>query len=144
MKPFVIFNGLKYSVDKSNGYLRSHGPYVKRKNPKTYLHRDMWVAVYGPVPHGYDVHHKDEDRTHNELSNFECLSKSDHQLKYSPARIDFDLRPCAKCGRPIPRRDSAGFSISPFHYRRRKYCRYRCFADSNIGKSRRKGVEAQL
>lgn len=49
------------------------------------LHRAVYVAAYGPIPKGYDVHHKDEDKTNNAPSNLEALTRAEH-LKRHRAR----------------------------------------------------------
>lgn len=41
-------------------------------------HRIIWIEDVGPIPKGYDVHHKDGNKLNNLLSNLECISKSDH------------------------------------------------------------------
>lgn len=69
--PHIEFNGAKYTM-------RNTGYYAKTDGKRTLLHRDMWEFYNGPIPHGFDVHHIDEDRLHNEIGNFECLPKSDH------------------------------------------------------------------
>ena len=51
------------------GYLR-----YKRK----YCHRLIWEQDIGPIPEGYDIHHKDGNKLNNLLENLECLSKADH------------------------------------------------------------------
>jgi hypothetical protein len=75
--PFVVFNGSKYT-------LRNHGYMAKTDGYRTLLHRDIWEFHNGKIPEGWDIHHRDEDKTHNEISNFECLPKSEHTKLYSP------------------------------------------------------------
>lgn len=142
LKPFIMFNGIKYSVDKSNGYFRSHGPYVGRHNPKTYLHRDMWIFYRGSIPIDYDVHHKDGNKTHNKISNFECLSDVDHQLLYSAVRKDIPLKNCERCGLEMPRRHprTGRLDISPYLYSRKRFCSVKCFSIASHGIQRKKGL----
>ena len=75
--PFVLFQNKKYT-------LRNTGYYGKTSKGRTLLHRDIWEHHYGDIPAGYDVHHKDENKTNNTLNNFECLPKAEHTRKYSP------------------------------------------------------------
>ena len=70
-KPFVEFNGNKYTV-------RNHGYLMKTCEPRTLLHRDLWESIYGAIPEGYDIHHKDGDKQNNVIENLQCLSKADH------------------------------------------------------------------
>ena len=75
--PFVIFNGCKYT-------LRNHGYYGKTTGKRTLLHRDIWEHFKGEIPEWFDIHHKDENKAHNDISNFECLPKTEHTRLYSP------------------------------------------------------------
>jgi len=75
-KPFIVFNGSKYTM-------RNTGYFGKTIGDRTLLHRDMWEFHNGVIPIGWDVHHKDGDREHNEINNFECLPKSDHTRLHS-------------------------------------------------------------
>jgi len=74
--PFRMFNGRKYT-------LRVNGYYGATEGDRGYLHRAMWEDAYGPIPTGFDIHHRDHDRTNNVLSNFECLPKDEHARRYS-------------------------------------------------------------
>jgi hypothetical protein len=69
--PCMLFNGHKYTM-------RNTGYYARTDGDRTLLHRDMWEHYKGAIPDGWDVHHKDENKTHNSLENFECLLKSEH------------------------------------------------------------------
>lgn len=42
------------------------------------LHRHVWIAEYGDIPAGHDIHHIDEDKTNNEPSNLTPLTKGGH------------------------------------------------------------------
>lgn len=68
---FVEFNGNKYTI-------RDTGYYGRTNKDRTLLHRDMWEFHNGPIPDGWDVHHKDENKLNNVPTNFECLLKADH------------------------------------------------------------------
>jgi hypothetical protein len=76
--PFVIFNGGKYT-------LRNNGYYGRTDGGRTLLHRDMWEKEHGMIPQNFDVHHKDHDKTHNRIDNFELQPKDDHARLY-PSR----------------------------------------------------------
>lgn len=52
------------------------GAYFQRKGKR--LHRAVWEYHYGKIPNGYHIHHKDEDRTNNDISNLELVFGSDH------------------------------------------------------------------
>ena len=74
--PFRMFRGRKFTR-RVNGY------YAATEGDREYLHRVMWIASNGPIPDGFDIHHRDHDRTNNVLSNFECLEKAEHARRFS-------------------------------------------------------------
>ncbi len=45
------------------------------------LHRDVWVAAFGPIPDGCHIHHRDGDSANNRLSNLECIASGEHLSK---------------------------------------------------------------
>jgi len=67
----AVFNGLKFRKDKHSGY------YLNAKTHKR-LHVYIWEFFNGEIPNGYQVHHKDFDKSNNELENLILLSASDH------------------------------------------------------------------
>lgn len=73
---FIEFNGNKYTM-------RNTGYYGRTNDKRSLLHRDIWEYHHGQIPTGWDVHHKDENKEHNVIENFECLSKSDHTQLHS-------------------------------------------------------------
>ncbi len=74
-RPTVEFAGRRFSIG-DNGYYRA------TDGDREYLHRAMWAAANGTIPADHDIHHRDFDKTHNELSNFECIRKDDHARLY--------------------------------------------------------------
>lgn len=70
-KEHITFNGRKYRL-RSDGYWKS------TTKPETYLHRDMWEKENGKIEEGHEIHHKDDNKSHNETSNFESLTKAAH------------------------------------------------------------------
>lgn len=68
-------DGYTFRRDKKTGYyLSSKLINGKRKR----LHVYIWEKLNGAIPKGYEVHHKDKDKTNNEPDNLELLSKSIH------------------------------------------------------------------
>lgn len=45
-------------------------------------HRYLWEKANGPVPEGYEIHHIDENKLNNDLSNLCCMLKHDHQVMH--------------------------------------------------------------
>lgn len=67
----------RFSPDRltiHKGYLR----YMRK-----YCHRIIWEQEKGPIPDGFDIHHKDGNKLNNLIENLECLSKSDHMSLHS-------------------------------------------------------------
>lgn len=82
-----IENGTIYSY-KSNsfiGHLNSDGYFATTiyddfGNRKTIRHhRFIWEAVNGAIPNGYEIHHKDHNRSNNSISNLELIESSLHK-----------------------------------------------------------------
>lgn len=42
-------------------------------------HRLLWEKVNGPIPYGFDVHHKNTVRNDNRLENFELRPSTPHR-----------------------------------------------------------------
>ena len=61
----------------SSGYV-----YIGRRR----AHRVIWEQHYGPIPKGWVVHHKDENRQNNDISNLEAMSRADHNTIHSKGR----------------------------------------------------------
>lgn len=74
-KPFIFYDDKKFTIG-SNGYYRL------TNDDRIYLHRYKWEKEIGIIPDGYDIHHLDEDKSNNELSNLECLDKGEHTKKH--------------------------------------------------------------
>ena len=108
------FQGQHY-VLKSSGYFKNcvqHG---------TYLHIAIWEFHNGPVPPGFEIHHKDGNRSNNDILNLETMSSRQHttlhirqrfasqdyrqrwseRLKKLNADAEKIERPCSGCGKPI-------------------------------------------
>jgi hypothetical protein len=69
----VIFNGYFYRWD-GNYYRKARTTF----NSASTLQRAVWVAVYGEIPDGFTIHHKDENTKNNELDNLLCLKNEEH------------------------------------------------------------------
>lgn len=61
------FNGVRYYL--CGKYFQNNG---------IRLHRVVWEHHRGPVPDGYHVHHRDEDRSHNGIRNLKLMKGGDH------------------------------------------------------------------
>lgn len=53
------------------------GFYFQRKGVR--LHRVVWEQANGKIPPGYQLHHKDGDKSNNQLFNLELMKDGEHQ-----------------------------------------------------------------
>ncbi len=51
------------------------------------LHRQMWFDVYGEIPKGFQIHHKDGDAFNNSIDNFELVEGREHSRAHSIKRF---------------------------------------------------------
>lgn len=93
----IDFAGRRYFHDRQTGYYRTDA----KKGDREYLHRAMWKATYGNIPHGWHVHHRDGDTNHNDLTNFECLPMTEHVHQRHKRMVSGN---CLYCGTPFTRR----------------------------------------
>jgi len=75
---YVELDGIKFYKD-SKGYYSGAFKYKR-------LHVYIWEREHGKVPKGYHVHHKDENKENNELSNLELIEKSRHLSLHSSTK----------------------------------------------------------
>jgi hypothetical protein len=47
------------------------------------VQRLVFAAFHGPIPEGFHVHHKDEDKLNNRPGNLEALSRPDHAVVHA-------------------------------------------------------------
>lgn len=91
----------EYKLTKS-GYLR----YRKDDAGRLRLEHDLvWEAAHGPIPKGMYVHHKDHNKTNNDLSNLELVDALEHKRLHSGCIKDENgewLKPCKVCGEYKP------------------------------------------
>ncbi len=93
-------------------------PYRKRKIGGRTLqaHRVAWETAHGPIPKGYVVHHKDEDRLNNALDNLELMTHQQHSAHHNQRHPL--TKECEVCG--------ATFTPAPTKRKRAKTCSFEC------------------
>lgn len=80
-----------------------------RRNNRTgkFEHVEVWERAHGPVPAGHVVHHVDEDKQHNELSNLRLLTHLEHKRLHAGDELRDGVwwKRCRTCGefKPIDR-----------------------------------------
>ena len=65
------YNGVKFTLCNT-GYLR------RTDGDRELMHRFVWKSERGDIPPGHDIHHIDENKLNNDISNLEMMSLSDH------------------------------------------------------------------
>ena len=71
-KKTQIFNGVKFTRDDETGY------YLNSTIRKR-MHVYVWEFYNGKVPKGFEVHHKDFDRSNNDISNLQLMTATEHK-----------------------------------------------------------------
>lgn len=109
-----IYEGREYVCWKEQG-----------KQRRQLAHRWLWEQKHGPIPDGYEIHHRDHDPLHNDLDNFMCVTAEwhdNHHARYNEQHrwVDgVEQRLCQRCAEWLPLRD--------YHVRRagtwQGYCR---------------------
>lgn len=96
-RKFVDFNGVRYykREDQKGYYHCGHRDY--KKGAVILLHRAIWASVNGPTPEGFVIHHIDHNKDNNDISNFEMLSKQEHDKQHNEERVKVSLI-CYCCG----------------------------------------------
>ena len=74
-KTRAIFNGRLYYLRESQGYYYSPR---KDRSGLDMLHRMVFIHYNGEIPKGYCIHHKDGNKGNNDISNLECVKRSEH------------------------------------------------------------------
>ena len=74
-KTRATFNGRLYYLRESQGYYYSPR---KDRSGLDMLHRMVFIHYNGEIPRGYCIHHKDGNKGNNDISNLECVKRSEH------------------------------------------------------------------
>lgn len=85
----VIFNGVRYYKQKNGYYQMAETLKRKRNGVERRLHRAVWKFYNGEIPKGMHVHHKDENKDNNDISNLELLTASQHCMLHSRNKRDW-------------------------------------------------------
>lgn len=87
-KKTAYFDDMKFTRDEKTGYYLSTR---KVGNRRVRLHVYVWSFYNGDVPKGYQIHHKDEDKSNNDISNLDCLTLHDHLSYHSSSEANIRI-----------------------------------------------------
>lgn len=66
----------KFYFHKKTGY------WISTTLPKIRAHTWVWKNNYGEIEKGYHIHHKDGNKSNNDISNLEIIKATEHLKKY--------------------------------------------------------------
>lgn len=84
-KQTALIDGNSFRRDKKTGYFLSSRPIKYGKRIR--LHVYVWCKYNGDVPKGYSIHHKDEDKYNNDISNLQLMSNSEHTALHAQESV---------------------------------------------------------
>ena len=95
----VRYRGLAEGHVTAKGYHR-----ITRGGRLVMAHRWLWEQAHGPVPAGHDVHHIDEDKLNNVLSNLALVDRTTHKRIHGGCELRDGVwwKPCHLCGQSKP------------------------------------------
>ena len=88
---------MKQQSRTKKGYIR----YAKDDDGRLrFEHSIVWEKNYGKIPLGMQIHHKDFDKTNNDISNLQLVTPLEHKRYHSGCRIvngEWEKK-CSVCG----------------------------------------------
>ncbi len=81
----------------SKGYVRSKKDIDGRLR---FEHSIVWEKHNGKIPIGMQIHHKDHDKTNNNISNLQLVTPLEHKRYHEGCKLINDewYKPCKDCG----------------------------------------------
>ncbi|PTA98890.1 hypothetical protein C8254_10490 [Sulfitobacter sp. CB-A] len=70
-------------------------------------HRILWEEAHGPIPDGFQIHHKSHNRTDNRIENLDCVDTVTHKRLHVGHRLidGVWVKTCTQCGVEQPEND---------------------------------------
>ena len=84
MSNCIIVDGIKFYECRAGYFCGS----LNQKPIR--LHRYIWQKHYGEIPKGFDIHHKDHDKSNNSIENLELVDRHKHHSDHmkEPERVE--------------------------------------------------------
>ena len=86
----AYFNNLKFKRDNKTGYYLSSKAIKNGKRIR--LHRYVWEYFNGEIAEGYHVHHKDDDKSKNDIEELICIPSLKHRSHHGKKNMEDDIR----------------------------------------------------
>lgn len=77
---------------------------------QVFEHRHVWEQTNGPIPDGWEIHHRNGIRDDNRLTNLKMVEHKRHRRDHHRHK---NKDGCSVCGRPAEARE-----LCPMHYAR--------------------------
>lgn len=113
----------------------THYPGKKYRGRYAYEHHVKWWAKHGPIPKGYEIHHKNGDHRDNRLRNLQLLTRQEHTVIHA----EMMRKPLVKLSCPSCTKDVL---VAPRNYRfhtkngrKNFFCSRQCSGKYNSRKS---------
>lgn len=133
LRETVVYGGKRYHryPESKRRQLRVYfWRHSKWKEPPVALHRQIWTDLYGPIPKGFVIHHKDDNPINNAISNLEIMSRGEHARGHmTPERRKLSSKNYRNFLLPKPRKVQCIECHKSFYVKRKKgalYCNWRC------------------
>lgn len=121
---YQYFDGLKFTRDDKSGYYLNSTIHER-------MHRYVWKYYNGPIPKGYVIHHKDGDKSNNDISNLMLLPAGTHTRHhgslYAKTHYDRMIQNLEENARPAANewhRSAEGRTWHKQHYEKTKDAMY--------------------
>jgi hypothetical protein len=88
MQKIIELDGLRFVRDDKTGYYLSN---KTLKGKRCRIHRYIWEKYNGEIPKGYHVHHKDLNKSNNDISNLELVLFKNHLSLHGRERVEKDV-----------------------------------------------------
>ena len=96
----IIFKGYVYKRDPRSKNTSARN-YFKRKSNKgnKYLHREIYIENFGPIPEDNVIHHIDGNPSNNDPTNLQAIHINDHRrtMHKSRLRVTLTEKICIAC-----------------------------------------------
>lgn len=80
------FNGKMFTRDEDTGYYLCS--FKSADGTRKRMHVYVWEYYNGSVPSGYHIHHKDEDKSNNDISNLELKIGTEHLALHGKEKFE--------------------------------------------------------